>query len=98
MTRRTITFVPHKHQHIAFGFLLSGLMTLVVSAIATLRNLGFDPDFVQRWFLAFITSWPVTFPTVLVVAPVVRRLLSLVVLPPDTRPTSSADASSPQQP
>jgi hypothetical protein len=73
--------IPRRFRPVVFGGLLSGLMTLVVSAITTLRNLGFDGDFVQRWLSAFITAWPVTFPTATVVAPLVGRVVDRFVEP-----------------
>jgi len=73
--------VPAKFQNVVFAFFFSCLMTLVVSAITTLRNLGFDDATFAKWMAAFFSSWPVTFPTVLVVAPIVRRLSSKLVKP-----------------
>jgi hypothetical protein len=66
-----------------FGFFLSGLMTLIVSAITTVRNLGFDDASVSGWLGAFISAWPVSFPTVLAVAPLVRRIVAQLVVPAD---------------
>ena len=60
---------------ILFGFLLSGLMSLVVSGIATVRAVGLVDGFPALW----MSSWLVAFPTVLVVAPLVRRLVAGIV-------------------
>jgi hypothetical protein len=76
--------IPRRFRPIVFGGMLSGLMTLVVSAITTLRNLGLDGDFVQRWLGAFVTAWPVTFPTATIVAPIVGRLVDRIVEPAGT--------------
>jgi hypothetical protein len=73
--------IPRRFQAIVFGFLLSGLMTLIVSAVTTARNVGIDDDFVRRWLSAFSTAWPVTFPTATLVAPFVRRLVERMVEP-----------------
>lgn len=70
---------------ILFGFLLSGLMSLVVSGIATLRAIGFVDGFPGLWMSAWASSWLVAFPTVLVVAPVVRRLVGRLVRQPDEK-------------
>ncbi len=61
---------------VLFGALLSGLMSLVVSGISTLRALGPSPAFVSGWMSAWLMSWAVAFPTVLVVAPMVRRIVA----------------------
>jgi Na+/H+ antiporter NhaD/arsenite permease-like protein len=71
--------IPRRLFPVVFGFLLSGLMTLVVSAITTYRNLGFDGAFVRNWLTAFVSAWSVTFPTATVVAPFVRRLVERIV-------------------
>jgi hypothetical protein len=57
------------------GFLLSGLMTLIIAGVTTLRHLGLHEGFVTAWLLAFLNGWAISFPTVLVVAPIVRRLV-----------------------
>jgi hypothetical protein len=73
--------IPRRFRPIVFGGLLSGLMTLVVSAVTTLRNLGLTDDFVGRWLSAFVTAWPITFPTATIVAPIVGRLVDRIVRP-----------------
>ena len=67
---------------VLFGLLLSGLMSLVVSGIATLRAIGPVDGFAGLWMSAWISSWLVAFPTVLVVAPIVRRLVARIVRQP----------------
>ncbi len=79
--RRPLQVVPPRFQNVVFGFFLSGLMTLIVSAITTVRNLGLDDASVEKWLTAFASAWPVTFPTVLIVAPIVRRIVSHFIAP-----------------
>lgn len=67
---------------ILFGFLLSALMSLIVAGIAIIRNVGFTDDFVGLWLAAWLPSWLVAFPTVLVVAPIVRKLVGMLVKSP----------------
>lgn len=64
---------------ILFGFLLSGLMSLVVSGIATVRALGLVDGLPGLWMSSWMSSWLVAFPTVLVVAPLVRRMVAGLV-------------------
>ena len=47
-----------------FGFILSGLMSLLVSGIATVRAVGFVPALPGAWAGAWLSSWPVAFPVV----------------------------------
>lgn len=65
-----------------FGFVVSALMSLIVSGIATLRNAGLVDEFVMLWLGAWLPSWFVAFPTVLVVAPLARRLVGMLVKAP----------------
>lgn len=65
-----------------FGLLLSGLMSLVVSGIATVRAIGMVDAFPGLWMSAWLSSWLVAFPTVLVVAPLVRRIVARLVREP----------------
>lgn len=69
--------LPPRFAPILFGFLLSGLMSLMVSGISTARTIGFPPDFLARWILGgWLPSWALAFPAVLIVAPLTRRLVA----------------------
>jgi hypothetical protein len=59
--------------------MLSIPMTFVVSGISTLKSLGPTPSFLVTWPTAWALSWLVAFPTLLVVLPLVRRIVTLVV-------------------
>lgn len=67
---------------VLFGFVLSALMSLIVSGIATFRNAGLVDEFVSLWLGAWLPSWFIAFPTVLVVAPLARRLVGMLVKAP----------------
>ena len=71
--------IPRKYAPVAFGLILSGLMSLLVSGISTLRAAGLTPDFVATWLSAWLTAWLVAFPVVLVVVPLARRALDRFV-------------------
>jgi hypothetical protein len=73
-------FLPKKFEHIAFGFLLSGMMSFMVSGFATLMAIQLSADFPLHWLKAWLPSWALAFPAVLVIAPFVRRLLSRIVI------------------
>ena len=49
-------------------------MTLVVSAVSTLRGVGLGSEFLPVWLSAWGLSWIVACPTVLVILPLVRRV------------------------
>ncbi len=61
---------------VVFGFVLSALMSFIVSGIATLRTAGLADGFLQLWLGAWLPSWLVAFPVVLVVAPLARKAVS----------------------
>jgi hypothetical protein len=73
--------LPRRLAPILFGFILSGLNTAVVSAIVTYRNLGLNDEFVAHWLRAFVSAWPITFPTATLIAPWVRRFVEQLVKP-----------------
>ena len=62
-----------------FGFILSGLMSLLVSGIATYRAAGAPQGFLGMWAAAWVTAWLVAFPVVLVLAPLTRRAVNALV-------------------
>ena len=71
--------MPARFAPIVFGFVLSSLMSLVVSGIATFRNAGWVDGFLNLWIGAWLLSWAIAFPVVLLVAPIARRLVNGLV-------------------
>jgi hypothetical protein len=69
-----------KYAPVLFGFILSGLMSLLVSGIATVRAIGMAPDIVGTWMGGWLTAWAVAFPIVLIVAPLAQRLVRRLVV------------------
>ncbi|MBU1214712.1 MAG: DUF2798 domain-containing protein [Gammaproteobacteria bacterium] len=72
--------IPARYSHILFGALLSLIMVSIISATVILINQGYDTEFFTRWFKGFATAWPVAFPTVLLVAPFVRKVVAKVTV------------------
>lgn len=72
-------FVPKRFEQVAFGLLLSGMMSFLVSGLSTIIARGVDSGLPMVWLSAWLPSWAVAFPTVLVVAPFVRRILKRIV-------------------
>ncbi len=73
--------IPARAAPVLFGLILSGLMSLIVSGIATFRAAGPADGIIGLWMGAWLTSWLVAFPTVLVVAPLTRRIVAKLVRP-----------------
>ena len=70
--------LPARWSPVLFALLLSGMMSLIVSGVATLRAVGLPAGFVGLWLTSWLSSWAVAFPAVLVVAPLARRLVALL--------------------
>ena len=74
--------MPTRYAPILFGFILSALMSFLVSGIATFRNAGLVDGFFNIWVNAWLPAWLIAFPVVLVVAPIARRLVGVLVKAP----------------
>ncbi|WP_425503955.1 DUF2798 domain-containing protein [Sedimentitalea arenosa] len=81
-TRPEIAMVPARFAPVLFGFILSGLMSCMVSGISTLRAVGLTEGVLGEWMSSWALSWAIAFPVVLVVAPITRRLVALLVKSP----------------
>jgi len=64
---------------VLFGLLLSGVMSFMVSGIATARAVPIDADFLRAWMTSWAFSWAVACPAAVVLAPIVRRLVDRLV-------------------
>jgi hypothetical protein len=71
--------MPARFAPFLFGFVLSALMSFVVSGIATFRHAGLIDGFMGLWIGAWVPSWAIAFPVVLFVAPVARRVVNSLV-------------------
>ena len=70
--------IPARYAPLVFGAILSTIMVSVVSAVVLALNTGIHQGFLGSWLKSCITTWPVAFPTVTLVAPWVRRLVGRV--------------------
>jgi len=66
--------IPRRYSPLVFAVLLTGIMTLVISGIATAINVGLPSDFLARWVRAWLPNWAVACPVLLLVRPFVQRL------------------------
>lgn len=65
--------LPSRFAPILFGALLSAIMVAIVSGFVLAITQGIHAGLPAQWLRSCLTTWPVAFPTVLVVAPLVRR-------------------------
>ena len=73
--------IARKFEPVLVGGVLSGLMSWVVSGIATFKAAGQSPDFLTLCITSWLTAWLIAFPVVLLAAPLSRRLVQLVLKP-----------------
>ncbi len=58
---------------------MSGFMSILMSGVVSYINMGIVNNFPQIWLEAFVKSYSIAFPTVLVVVPVVRKIVGKLV-------------------
>ncbi len=73
--------IPARFAPVVFGLILSGLMSCFVSGLSTFRSLGLVDHFLLQWMGNWAASWALAFPTVLVIAPITRRIVGRLVKP-----------------
>ena len=73
--------IPARYAPILFGALLSMIMVTLVSAFVLAINQGFHPGYLAQWWKSGVTTWPVAFVTVTLVAPMVRKAVARVTAP-----------------
>ncbi len=72
--------IPARFSPILFGALLSIIMVSLVSAFVIAITQGLHAEFAAQWFRSCLTTWPVAFPTVTLVAPWVRRAVGYLTV------------------
>ncbi len=70
--------IPARFAPIVFSALLSAIMVCIVSAFVLITTQGISPELPAQWLKSCVTTWPVAFPTVAIVAPWVRRIVGRV--------------------
>lgn len=71
--------IPKRFATMLFSLILSCLMSLLVSGIATFRAVGFSDGAVGLWGSAWLTAWLFAFPAVILVAPLAQRVVRSLV-------------------
>jgi len=70
--------LPRRFAPVLFAFIMSVTLSGVLSGAITAINTGFDAGFIGRWLHAYALAWSMAFPSVTVIAPVVRRFVDRV--------------------
>ena len=70
--------IPNRFAPIVFGAVLSAVMVAIVSAAVIAINQGIHDGFLWLWLRSGLSTWLIAFPTVTLVAPLVRRVVARV--------------------
>ncbi|MEM1429573.1 MAG: DUF2798 domain-containing protein [Pseudomonadota bacterium] len=68
--------IPARFSHVAFSLILSGVMSFIVTGVATVKALGLIDGVFAMWMENWVFGWSVAFPTVILAAPGVRALVA----------------------
>lgn len=68
--------IPARFAPVLFSALLSAVMVCIVSAFVLVTSQGLQPGLGAKWLRSIVTTWPVAFPTVALVAPRVRAVVA----------------------
>ena len=74
--------IPARYTHLVFSLILSGLMSFIVTGVATVTHMGFVSQTFSGWMGAWSLGWPVAFVVAFLAAPHVRKLVSKLVRQP----------------
>ena len=72
--------IPAKYGQITFIFFVSICMSCVVSGVSVLNTAGFVDTFFRLWMTAWLKSLVIAFPSLLVIAPIVRRFVDKLLI------------------
>ncbi len=68
-----------KLSKLLFPFILSGMMSCLISGITTLKAVGLIPNFCGLWMSAWIIAWLFAFPSVMICAPIAQKLVQWIL-------------------
>lgn len=72
--------IPARYAPLLFGAILSAIMVTLVSAFVIVVSQGLHADFLLQWARSCITTWPVAFVSVTLLAPKVRQLVARITV------------------
>ncbi|WP_170326280.1 DUF2798 domain-containing protein [Ruegeria arenilitoris] len=75
--------ISARYARAVFSLIMSGLMSCIVTGIATVKAIGFGPNTFGDWMASWAFSWPIAFTVILLFGPSVQRLINRLVRPQD---------------
>jgi len=73
--------IARKYQKVLFAFLMALMMSGIMSLVISVFNLGLHANIVHIWLKAWGFAFVVAFPTIMLVAPIVQRLVNRLIEP-----------------
>lgn len=73
--------LPHRYAPKLLAFFTSLIMSFLMSMVITFLNLGWVEDFLARWMYAWVTSFLIAFPIILLVLPIARSIVARITAP-----------------
>lgn len=74
-----IYMIDKRYQQLVFAFFMALLMSCIMSFVISVFNVGFVNNIVLIWLKAWAFAFIVAFPTITLVAPIVRRMVEWVI-------------------
>jgi Protein of unknown function (DUF2798) len=71
--------IQKKHAPHAFSFFMALLMSCLMSFIISTFNVGLINDILFIWLKAWALAFVIAFPTIILITPLVRKLVTIVV-------------------
>jgi hypothetical protein len=73
--------LPARYANLLFGAILSMLMVTIISGAVVAITNGINARMPELWLRGFLTAWPIAFPSVVILAPRVRKLVTWLTVP-----------------
>ena len=71
--------IDRKYQDLVFAFFMSFVMSCFMSLVISILNVGFVNNILYLWLKAWGFAFVIAFPTIILVSPVIRKLVSVVI-------------------
>ena len=72
--------IAKKYEFIVFAFIMGAFMSGFMSLVITFINLGLVDNFIQMWLGAYWKAFVIAFPTIVLVIPQVRKVVSFLIV------------------
>ena len=69
---------PKKYSNLLFILVMGFGMSLLMTLIITYVNTGFDSDYIQRFFKAWVVGLPIAITAALLVGPVAKKFVDKI--------------------